>query len=330
MTAAAAADDPGARIVAILTGKGGVGKTSLTANIGGQLAAAGYHVLAADLDLGGNLKLDLGYIGHDLDDEGAGLVQAVWNGGEFPVIREVRERLDVIPGGRHLELLNAMAFTPMAAELPAGGVPEEFARRLTELADGYDLVLLDCSPGNPVLQDIALAAARYVLIPTKTDAGGWDGLRMVGPRVKKARAKTNPQLTYLGAVLFAHQPSATRVMASTRQRLAEVGDTVPLFDAFIRHSESAAHDCRNRGQLAHELARDVASAKQQRLAVLRRHGTGRHRAAAAGSGTATPMPAALAGTADSLAGDYQRVARELLIRINAHEQTIPITAAAKR
>lgn len=110
-------------------------------------------------------------------------------------------------------MLAALAQSPVAQELPGGEVPQAFAAKLAALAAGYDLVLLVCSTGNPVLQVMALAATRYLLIPTKTDAAGWDGLRMVGPRVKKAR-RNNPRLTFLGGVLFAHQTNATRVVMS--------------------------------------------------------------------------------------------------------------------
>lgn len=322
MTAATDTDDPLGRVVAVINGKGGVLKTSVVANVAGQLAKAGYRILAADLDLGANLKLDLGYVGDPLDDDGKGLLEAIWSGAELPIIRNVRAGLDVIPGGRQLEMLTALAYSPMAAELQGGGVPQEFARRLSEVAANYDLVLLDCSPGNPVLQDLALAATRYLVIPSKTDAGGWDGLRMVGPRVKKARA-ANPQLAYLGAVLVAHQTTATRILTSTKDRLAEVEDTVPLFDTFIRHSETAAHDCRNRGQLAHELAADAAAGKQERLALLSRS-RGRHRAK-----NLTAMPTQLSAAADSLAGDYEALSREILLRIAAHEQTVPLAATGR-
>ena len=48
-------------VIAVANGKGGVGKTALTANIAGALAAANNEVLAVDLDRQGNLELDLGY-----------------------------------------------------------------------------------------------------------------------------------------------------------------------------------------------------------------------------------------------------------------------------
>ena len=300
-----------------------VHNTSITANTAGQLADAGYRMLAVDLDLSGNLKLDLGYVGHDADDEGRNLVDALWHDQPLRVIPGVRHGLDVLPGGRHLEMLTALSYTPMALELPGGGIGQAFAAKLAQLVteQDYDLVLLDGAPGNPVLQDLALAAARYVLIPTKTDAAGWDGLRMVGPRVRKARDH-NPALSYLGVVLFAHQPSATRVLDATRAQLAEIGDTLPLLSTSIRHSEAAAHDCRSRGQLAHELARDVSSNAAQRLQALRAR---RKRA-----DNVIALPRALSTSADSLAGDYRRLAREVLTLIAAAEQSSAHETGARR
>jgi chromosome partitioning protein len=320
MTTTPTDTDVMARVIAIVNGKGGAGKTSITANIAGQFARGGFRVLAIDLDLSGNLGLDLGYTGRDGDDGGRAIIDSVWSDSPLALITGVRPGLDVIAGGRHLEMLTALSFSPTAGEMNGGGVTGAFAARLAEIAENYDVIVLDCAPGNPVLQDIALACARYILIPTKTDAGGWDGLRGVGPRVARAR-ETNPQLTYLGAVLFAHSVSAKRVLRNTRYRLEEVADRVPLFDSYIRHSETAAHDCRTRGQLAHELAVDATKNRSDRLQALRDRG-------AAGAAV-TALPQSLSESADNLAGDYEQLAREILQRINAHEQTVPLSQTGR-
>ncbi len=299
------------RVVAVINGKGGVLKTSIVANVAGCLANSGMRVLAIDLDVSGNLKLDLGLLGHDADDAGKALVDAIWYAEPLPIVRDVRPGLDFVFGGRGLEMLGQMAKMASAEELPTGSVAGEFVERLNEVADDYDLILLDCPPGNGELQDMALAATRWVLIPTKTDQASWDGLLAVGPRVKRAR-RANPALSYLGVVVTAHNPGATRVRRNTKARLDEVGETVPLLETFIRHSETAAHDCRSRGQLAHELARDAVASKTERLQALRRRGE-------RSSGNVIALPTALSGTADSLAGDYTRLAQEMCQRIAAAE-----------
>ena len=47
------------RVVAVINGKGGVLKTSIVANVAGCLAKS-MRVLVIDLDISGNLKMDLG------------------------------------------------------------------------------------------------------------------------------------------------------------------------------------------------------------------------------------------------------------------------------
>lgn len=311
------------RVVAVINGKGGVLKTSVVANVAGCLANNGMRVLAIDLDISGNLKLDLGMLGAAEDDAGKGLVDSVWYGSPLPIVRDIRPGLDFVFGGRGLEMLGQMARSTAAEDLPTGSVAAEFVERLNEVADDYQLILLDCPPGNGELQDMALAATRWVLIPTKTDQASWDGLLGVGPRVKRAR-RINPTLAYLGVVVTAHNPTATRVRRNTKARLEEVGETVPLLDTFIRHSETAAHDCRSRGQLAHELARDAVASKAKRLLAL----TARRRGETPREDAIT-SPGALSGTADSLAGDYTSLAREICVRISAAE-TDSLTAAEGR
>jgi cellulose biosynthesis protein BcsQ len=294
------------RVFAVINGKGGVLKTSLAANVGALLAAAGWKVLEIDLDVSGNLKLDFGLTDEDEDDMGRGLVETIWYGEKgLPVVKGVRTNLDFVFGGRGLEQLGSLARSSMVDDLPTGSLAGEFARALSEVADDYDLILLDCPPGNSEIQDMALAVARWVLIPTRTDQASLDGLRTVGPRVKRAR-RTNPELRYAGVVVTAHNPSATRVLREVRSMLSQLGDTVPLMETTIRHSQTAAFDCRARGQLAHELARDAESTKSSRLQVLsaRRRSPG-------GADNVVELPTALSGTANSLADDYRHLAKEI-------------------
>lgn len=305
------------RVVAVVNGKGGVLKTSVVANVGGYLAAkGGMRVLLVDLDVQGNLKFDLGLVDSPEDDGGRSVLDAVWSGTPLKVVTGVRPRLDFVFGGRNLEVLTSLSHSQIASDLPGGGVPGSFALRLAEVAGDYDMVLLDCPPGSGEIQDMALRAARWALIPTKTDDASLDGLLAVGPRVRRAREK-NPMLDWLGVVITAHTAGASRILRDTLATLDEVSDTLSPFDSRIRHSEATARDCRSRGQLAHELAKDVSSAPSQRIEALK----ARARVKREDNVVFLPeVPETLAKASVPLADDYRLLAEEICARIAAAEQ----------
>jgi chromosome partitioning protein len=295
------------RAIAVVNGKGGVGKTSITANLAGLFAEAGYRVLVVDLDPQGNLGNDLGYLGAGLADNGASL-QASAVSGTAPVpIKDVRQGLDVVAGGEHLHDLSAVL---QSRRLTARGGVESLAASIGALAGQYDLTLIDCPPGSDVLQAGALEAARWVLVPTKTDDASRAGLREVARRFAAARVN-NPDLQLLGVVLFGVNQTARRIIRQAREALeADLGPSTPeVFTSTIRHVEAAAFDARSRGQLAHELERDVLAGPT--WWEQRRHG----------GDDSEP----LAKSATSLAGDYERLAAEVLERVVAAEAagTVP-------
>jgi cellulose biosynthesis protein BcsQ len=179
------------------------------------------------------------------------------------------------------------------------------AAAISAVAGNYDLTFLDCPPGSDVLQAGALEAARWVLVPTKTDDASRAGLREVARRFTDARA-TNPELGLLGVVLFGVNTSAKRVVSQTREALTkDLGDRRAVFTATIRHVEAAAVDARGRGQLVHELERDVGNRpkwyERLRNPDLRAE--------------------SLASSAGVLAEDYQAVAGEVVRRLEAAEVT---------
>lgn len=77
--------------LAVVNSKGGVGKTSIVANIAGTAASGGWRMLAVDLDPQGNLARDLGY--WDTSDDGQSLAQLLAGRSTKPR-PQVRPRLD--------------------------------------------------------------------------------------------------------------------------------------------------------------------------------------------------------------------------------------------
>jgi len=294
------------RVCAIINGKGGVGKTTLTANIGGLLALGGWRVLLVDLDFQGDLGRDLGYRGTDRDDDGAGLSKALQFTDDVPrILKDVRPGLDVISGGSLVEGA-AAALSAKMARSGANSAHMAVANMLNHVAQDYDIVLLDCPPSNEVIQSAAVAAARYVVIPTRTDSAGIDGLATTAARFDGVIG-LNPGLDLLGVIIFDSGVSATNVRSSAARAIAErlgVENAEDLiFSGYVRHAEAVAHAARERGSLVHELD-DAFQAAPKWYELIGK-----------GSKEAVP-PRSSTGIADSL----QEIANELTDRIAAKEQ----------
>jgi chromosome partitioning protein len=294
------------RVVAVANSKGGVGKTSLVTTLAGLAAVAGYKVLVIDLDPQGNVGEDLGYTGRGEGDGGSGLVASVAAGTPLTVaLPAVRQNVDVVCGGDQLEDLAGLLLARSRRE--QNDLADALAGPLVGLlgTEDYDLVLIDCPPGESVLQMLALGAARWLVIPTRGDAASLKGMGRIAQRLVRARSH-NPSAELLGVVLFDIAASATRLRREIAQQITEaLGGIAPLFEATIRHSV-AATDARGRGLLIHEHA--AALEGEPFWQALR-------------EGRRPVSP----GSAPALAGDYAALAHEILLRIATIEAQ---TAAA--
>ena len=234
-----------------INGKGGVGKTSLVANIAGLTAGSGWRTLAIDTDPQGNLARDLGVL--EQADDGTNLRDAILNRTPLTPLRNVRPGLDLAPGGRHLDNLVAEVQLMMARGqyLTALGL---FDRMLTGIADKYDLIIIDSPPGERAIQTLAARAAAHLLIPTAPDDCSVDGLGAVFDLYQQLRTDGgNPNLNILGVVLMLTVTTATNVKRTVRNTLTELlGDHIQVFDTTIRFAQAAAVDCRRDGRLSHE------------------------------------------------------------------------------
>jgi len=302
------------RVVAIANGKGGVGKTTLTAGLAGRLAADGRRVLVVDTDPQGNLGRDLGYGLHD----GSSLNLAITHGLPVEVTRGVRDRLDVIPGGPALWDV-AAAYTSRGARgasLP-GRRPAMDQIRPEGTKKDYDLVLVDTPPGEPILQELVFAASDYLIIPTRSDEASLDGLVVVAQRFAAARA-INPDLTLLGVALFGVRAGSTRLIARVEAALNEtLGGAAPVFGTSIRYLESAAVDMRSRGLLAHELEKAHHRDKSSRIKRLRQ-------GVKADSGDSL---LSRDSSVSRLAGDYGDLAAEVMDAITRQESKSTVEVA---
>src|SRR5690606_4752420 len=93
------------RVITVANSKGGVGKTAITANVGGLLAAAGLRVLLIGLDSQDNLGEDLGYTYDQKSDDGQALLAAILTGKPLEPTKGIRPNLDVVMAGEHTKEL---------------------------------------------------------------------------------------------------------------------------------------------------------------------------------------------------------------------------------
>lgn len=140
------------KIIVITSGKGGVGKTTTTANLGAGLAMKGYKVALIDTDTGlRNLDLLLGLenrIMYDLVDVTSGRVPY-----KKALVRHKKyESLFLLPTSQVKDKLSVS--------------PEQVTELCQEMSSDFDFILIDCPAGIEHGFKTAVAAADIALIVT--------------------------------------------------------------------------------------------------------------------------------------------------------------------
>jgi chromosome partitioning protein len=179
--------------------KGGVGKTTLTRELGIYLAGRGRMVLLIDCDPQGNLTRGL-----TEDDASPGLYEAI-EGGAISFTK-INENLELLRGDVRLASLEKSLIGEIDAYL-----------KLKELLasdhfNKYELILLDTPPSLGVLTINALTAAKYLVIPMRPALYTLQGTNDLMSAVSKVKKTLNPELNLLGVIIngFESIPVITR------------------------------------------------------------------------------------------------------------------------
>lgn len=300
---------PCARVFTFHNGKGGVGKTSTTVNIGAAIAALGAKVLMVDLDPNGSMCRDYGYE----RDPGQTMLDALMKATPFQVARSVRPNLDVVKGGHAMKNFLTSYMTATFTDPNGPRIHERLWAALAPvLADGgYDFVFIDTPPNEEHLTIAAMALSQGVVIPTKSDEGSKDAVKEAAHRFVTA-AKMNPQLKLVGAILFDIKAGARRAERALRTDMESIVDgAAPVFARRVREAKNAGDECRAYGLTAAELDQAMKQERDERILALRE---GKKAAPSRFKNTNAAL----------LAEDYDVLTKEFLSRVREIEQSVEV------
>src|SRR3954465_8157598 len=175
-----------AETVAVLSQKGGTGKTTTVRTLTDVLRRAGLEVLAVDLDPQGNLS---DYF--DIPADAEPTIGDVLVGGA-----KAKDAIldDVLPANLTLAEAGVVLGGKMGRELT-------LKRALRDVKRPYDVVLIDCPPALGLLTVNALVAADYALLSAEAQYFAMQGVEQALEVIDLAREGLNPDLEWIGVVL---------------------------------------------------------------------------------------------------------------------------------
>src|SRR5688500_6173327 len=208
-----------AETIAVLSLKGGTGKTTSVRTLADVLRRVGLDVLAIDLDQQGNLS---DYF--DVPPDAAPTVADVLAGDA-----KTRE-------ATHDGIVPA---TPILAEVERGlsgkmGRELILRKALKDARKQHDIVLIDCPPALGLLTINGLVAADWALISSEAQYFALQGVQVVLDSIEQAKEYYNPDLEWLGVVMNIADMRTIHSREAYEQLSEHYGDKV--FSTVIRSS----------------------------------------------------------------------------------------------
>ena len=172
--------------IAVLSQKGGTGKTTTVRTLADVFTRLGLDVLAVDLDPQANLS-DYFDVPPDADPTIADVLD-----GRARAVDAVQD--GVLPSNLRLAESELVLSGKMGREMT-------LKRALREVKRRHEVVLIDCPPALGLLTVNALVAADFALVSTEAQYFSLQGVEQVLELIDLARDSLHPDLEWLGVVL---------------------------------------------------------------------------------------------------------------------------------
>ena len=172
--------------IAVLSQKGGTGKTTAVRTLTDVLRRCEVRTLAVDLDPQGNLS-EYFDLPPDVEPTIADVLA-----GRATAAEAIHE--DMVPANLSLAETELMLGAKMGRELT-------LRRSLEAIAAEYEVILIDCPPSLGLLTVNALVAADKALITAEAQYFALQGVEQAMEVVELARDSLNPELSLVGVML---------------------------------------------------------------------------------------------------------------------------------
>ena len=210
--------------IAVLSQKGGTGKTTAVRHLADVFRRAGLNVLAVDLDPQGNLS---DYFDIDPEAEPTTRDVLVGQAKAKAAIHRSPDGVDVIPANLSLAEAEVALAGKMGRELTL--------RRALKPIDGdYDIIFLDCPPNLGLLTVNALVAADHAVLSAEAQYFALQGVEQALEVIELARDGLNPDLEWLGVVFTIADMRTVHSREAQASLKEHVGDK--LLDTVVRQS----------------------------------------------------------------------------------------------
>ncbi|MBE2318449.1 ParA family protein [Solirubrobacter sp. CPCC 204708] len=206
--------------IAVLSLKGGTGKTTTVRTLADAFGRAGLSVLTVDLDPQGNLS---DYF--DVPREATPTVAEVLAGDAKA--KEAVHEPGIIPSSLHLAEVERALSGKMGREVV-------LKKALKDARKGYDVILVDCPPALGLLTINGLVAADHALISSEAQYFALQGVNGAMELIEQVREYYNDELELLGVLLNIADMRTTHSRDAYTQLQEVFGEKV--FQTVIRPS----------------------------------------------------------------------------------------------